>query len=42
MHGALAQLGERHAGSVKVAGSTPAGSTMVVESVKRFSRSLGT
>lgn len=26
-NGALAQLGERHAGSVKVAGSTPAGST---------------
>lgn len=30
MNGALAQLGERNAGSVEVAGSTPAGSTISV------------
>ena len=37
-NGALAQLGERHAGSVKVAGSTPAGSTIINISIKDYMR----
>ncbi len=35
-HGALAQLGERHAGSVEVAGSSPACSTNQAISIALF------
>jgi hypothetical protein len=37
-NGALAQLGERHAGSVKVAGSTPAGSTRDLKEHLRYTK----